>query len=154
MIISYSLHLERKITLPSTSTIRWKTTTGNPHRRSNLLELQRVARPSKLVSNLPTPLSNRRKSYLYRFPTSTSTIIYIDSSPDPDIFCNLTFTANQVTSSYGTYTTASPADKTTSAIIEGQDRQESSISSQSVEHCPSYENHNVTLKIHLKILNF
>ena len=38
---------------------------GNPHRRDQFTQLQRVARPSKLVSNLPTPLSNHRKSYLY-----------------------------------------------------------------------------------------
>ena len=33
----------------------------------------------------PAPLSNRRKSYLYRFFVYVE-IIYIDSSPDPEIF--------------------------------------------------------------------
>ena len=43
-------------------------------------------------------------------------IIYIDSSPDPDIFAH-SLTTNQVTSSYETYTTTLMT-QTTSAIIE------------------------------------
>ena len=63
VIISYSLHLGRKNTLPSTSTIHWRT-----ERESTLKRLSyspEVPCPSKLISSLPTPLSNRRKSYLY-----------------------------------------------------------------------------------------
>ena len=43
-------------------------------------------------------------------------IIYIDSSPDSEIFRPM-FTLSQVTKQYGAYT-ASPAKETTSAIIE------------------------------------
>ena len=66
VIISYSLCLERKITLPSTSIIRWNITTESTPEKLIYLT-SRTQRPSKLVSFLPSPLSNRRKSYLYRF---------------------------------------------------------------------------------------
>ena len=65
VIISYSLRLGRKNTLPSTSTIRWKTERESTPKRL-IYSTSSVARPSKFVSNLPTSLSNRRKSYLYR----------------------------------------------------------------------------------------
>ena len=66
VIISYSICLERRITSPSTyifaGTPQW-----NPHQRSRFTRPQGIQRPSKLVFFLPSPLSNRRKSYLYRF---------------------------------------------------------------------------------------
>ena len=65
VIISYSIRLERKITLLSTSITRG-TPQQNPHRRSQFTQRQRIQRPSKLVSTLPAPLPNRRESYLHR----------------------------------------------------------------------------------------
>ena len=65
VIILYSTHLERKITSPSTSTTAG-TPQWNPHRRSQFTRTQRSQRPSKLVSTLPAPLPNRRRSYLHR----------------------------------------------------------------------------------------
>ena len=65
VIISYSLCLERKITLPSTSIIRWNITTEST-RKKLIYSPQGIQRPSKLVSFLPSPLSNQRKGYLYR----------------------------------------------------------------------------------------
>ena len=62
VIISYSICLERKITLLSTFITRWNTIME----RSRFTRSQRIHRPSKLVSTLPAPLPNRRKSYLYR----------------------------------------------------------------------------------------
>ena len=47
----------------------------------DLLDLNKF----KLVSCLLSPLSNRCKSYLYRFYVYME-IIYIDLSPDPEIF--------------------------------------------------------------------
>ena len=65
VITSYSIHLEGKITLLSTFITHWNTTTY-PHRGSRFTQNQRIQRPSKLVSTLPAPLPNRRKSYLHR----------------------------------------------------------------------------------------
>ena len=42
VIISYSIHLERKITLLSTFITCWNNTTGNPHRRSRFTQTQRI----------------------------------------------------------------------------------------------------------------
>ena len=67
VIISYSIHLERKITLLSIFITHWNTTTESIHMKLTLLELKEVQRPSKLVSTLPAPLPNRPRSYLYRF---------------------------------------------------------------------------------------
>ena len=52
---------------------------------TGITRLQRVQQPSNLVSRLSTSLSNRCKGYLYRFYVYVK-IIYIDSSPDPEIF--------------------------------------------------------------------
>ena len=65
VIILYSIHLERKIISLSTFIIRWNTTT-NPHRKDRFTPSQRIQRPSKLVSTLPTSFPNPRKSYLHR----------------------------------------------------------------------------------------
>ena len=71
VIISYSLHLERKITLPSTSIICWNITMEST--------------PMKLIystSNLPYQIDVKVTCtgfYIYM------EIIYIDSSPDPEI---------------------------------------------------------------------
>ena len=65
VIISYSIHLERRITLLSTFITRWNTTMESTQKKSIILT-QRIQQPSKLVSTLPVPLPNRRKSYLHR----------------------------------------------------------------------------------------
>ena len=67
VIISYSICLERKITLLSTSTTRWNTTMESTQKKS-IYSNSKNQRPSKLVSTLPAPLPNRRESYLHRIP--------------------------------------------------------------------------------------
>ena len=59
-------------------------------------------------------------------------------------FCP-TFTLSQVTKQYDTYT-ASPAKKTTSAIIEVKIDKSLQFSSQSVEYCPRYNDQSATQK--------
>ena len=69
-------------------------------------------------------------------------IIYIDLSPDPDIFAPYVYrdpSDEFIRRLYGI-----PSKENYISDHSSQDRQESSISSQSVEHCPSYEIHNVT----------
>ena len=56
VIFSYSIHLERKITLRLT--LLAGTPQRNPHRRSRFTQRQRIQQPSKLVSTLPTSLPN------------------------------------------------------------------------------------------------
>ena len=58
---------------------------GNPTPKRLIYSTSRSGTTFKLVSNLPTPLSNRRKSTCTGFYVYIE-IIYIDSSPDPDIF--------------------------------------------------------------------
>ena len=84
VIISYSIHLERKITLLSTFITRWNTTTESTQE----VDLLEVKESNDLPSWYP----------LFQLPyqidvkvTCTGAhvyakIIYIDSSPDPDIF--------------------------------------------------------------------
>ena len=109
VIILYFLRLERKIISPSTFIICWNTTMESTPTKLIYSRLQKRQRPSKLVSNLPTPLPNQWKSYLrwsshlrrnnlYRFVTRSRHLC--------------TFTATQVMISYDAYT-ASPAKKTT-----------------------------------------
>ena len=115
VIISYSLHLGRKNTLPSTSTIRWKT--------------ERESTPKKLIystfkSGATFQVGIRSSNSLIKstqkllVPASTST-----SKSSTLICCQIptflrpTFTTNQVMSSYDTYMTALTT-QTTSAIIE------------------------------------
>ena len=69
-------------------------------------------------------------------------IIYIDSSPDPDIFVPYIYcdpSDQFIRRLYGI-----PSGENYISNHRSQDRHESSISRQSVEHCPSYEHHNVT----------
>ena len=66
VIISYSQRRERKITFPSTFIAWWNITTEFTQKKL-IYSTSRNSRPSKLVSFLPSPLSNRRKGYLYRF---------------------------------------------------------------------------------------
>ena len=115
VIISYSLRLGRKNTLPSTSTIRWKT--------------ERESTPKKLIYSTSksgttfqvgikssNSLIKSTQQLLVRASTSTSkssTLI----RPQISTFLRPSLTTNQVTSSYETYTTTLTT-QTTSAIIE------------------------------------
>ena len=80
VIISYSLHLERKITLPSTSIIRWNIT-----EEVDLLNL-------KEFNDLPSWYPFFQHPYQINLKVTCTgvnvyvEIIYIDSSPDPEIF--------------------------------------------------------------------
>ena len=69
-------------------------------------------------------------------------IIYIDSSPDPDIFAPYVYrdpSDEFIRRLYGI-----PSKENYISDHRSQDRQVTSISCQSVEHCPSYDHHNVT----------
>ena len=115
VIISYSLRLGRKNTLPSTSTIRWKT--------------EREATPKRLIYStsksgttfqvgIQSSNSLIKSTQKLLVPASTST-----SKSSTLIRCQIptslrpTFTTTQVTSSYDTYTTAL-VTQTTSATFE------------------------------------
>ena len=69
-------------------------------------------------------------------------IIYIDSSPDPDIFAPFAYYKPSDEFIRNLYNNINNTNYISDHC--NQDRQESSISSQLVEHCPSYEHHNVT----------
>ena len=70
------------------------------------------------------------------------TIIYIDLSPDPDP--NAPYVYNEPREEFLRHLFDGISGAHYISDDSSQDRQESSISSQSVEHCLSYENHNVT----------
>ena len=114
VIISYSLRLGRKNTLPSTSTTHWKT-----ERESTLKRLIYSTSKSGTTFQVGIQSSNFIKStqkLLVRASTSTwksSTLI----RRQIPTFLRHTLTTNQVASSYETYTTTL-ATQTTSAIIE------------------------------------
>ena len=116
MIISYPLRLERKITLPSTSTICWNTTMEST--------------PKKLIyssSRSPTTFqvgSIQSSNSLIKFTNRllvhvlTSMSKYFTSTRHPiQKSFRPPFTPNRVTNSYDAYS-ATPAKKITSAIIE------------------------------------
>ena len=115
VIISYSLRLGRKTTLPSTSTIRWKM-----ERESTPKKLIYLTSKSGTTFQVGIQSSNSfiKSTQKFLVPVSTST------SKSSTLICRQiptflrpTFTTNQVTSSYDTYTTALTT-QTTSAIIE------------------------------------
>ena len=115
VIISYSLRLGRKNTLPSTSTIRWKTEReSTPKRliystsRSDTTFQVGIQSSNSLIKSTPKLLVPASTS------TSKSSTLIRRQIPT---FLHPTFTMNQVTSSYDTYTTALTT-QTTSAIIE------------------------------------
>ena len=115
VIISYSLHLGRKIMLPSTSTIRWKT-----ERESTPKNLIYSTSKSGTAFQVGIQSSNSliKSTQKLLVPASTSTL---KSSTlirrQIPTFLRPTFTTNQVTSLYDTYTRALTT-QTTSAIIE------------------------------------
>ena len=115
VIISYSLRLGRKNTLPSTSTIRWKT--------------ERESTPKKLIYSTSksgttfqvgiqssNSLIKSKQKLLVLASTSTSKSSTLIRRQIPTFLCP-TFTMTQVTSSYDTYTSAL-ATQTTSATFE------------------------------------
>ena len=115
VIISYSLHLGRKITLLLTSTIHWKT-----ERESTPKKLIYSTSKSGTTFQVGIQSSNSliKSTQKLLVPASTST-----SKSSTLIrrqiltFLRPTFTTNHVTSSYDTYTMALTT-QTTSAIIE------------------------------------
>ena len=115
VIISYSLRLGSKITLPSTSTIRWKT-----ERESTPKKLIYSTSKSGMTFQVGIQSSNSliKSTQKLLVPASTSTLksstLIRHQIPT---FLRPTFTMNQVTSSYDTYTMAL-ASQTTSAIIK------------------------------------
>ena len=101
----------------------------------DLLKLKEFNDLPKLVSILPSPLSNRRKSYLYSFYVYME-IIYIDSSPDPEIFSPYVYSERSdetIRRLYGI-----PSEENYISDHRSQDRQVSSILSQSVQYCLRY----------------
>ena len=85
VIISYSLHLGRKITLPSTSTIRWKTERGIHTEEINLLNFKEWHDLPSWYPIFQLPYQIDAKVTCTGFYVYIE-IIYIDLSPDPDIF--------------------------------------------------------------------
>ena len=102
VIISYSLRLGRKNTLPSTSTIRWKTERESTPKRL-IYSTSRSGTTFQVGMKVPASTSTSKSSTLIRRQIPTS--------------LRPTFTTTQVTSSYDTYTMAL-ATQTTSATFE------------------------------------
>ena len=115
VIISYSLRLGRKNTLPSTSTIRWKT-----KRESSPKKLIYSTSKSGTTFQVGIQSSNSLIKSMQKLlvPASTSTLksSTLICRQIPTFSCPM-FTTNQVTNSYDTCTTALTT-QTTSAIIE------------------------------------
>ena len=115
VIISYFLRLGRKNTLPSTSTIRWKTERESTPKRliystskSGMTFHVGIQSSNSLIKStqkllVPTSMSTLKSSTLIRRQIPTS--------------LRPTFTTTQVTSLYDTYTTAL-ATQTTSVTFE------------------------------------
>ena len=112
---SYSLHLGRKNTLLSTSTIRWRTEKESTPKRL-------IYSPSKSGTTFQVGIQSSnsliKSTQKLLVPASTSTLKSSTSiHRQIPTFLRPTFTMTQVTSSYDTYTTAL-ATQTTSAIFE------------------------------------
>ena len=84
VIISYSLRLGRKTTLPSTSTIHWKTERESTPKK-NLLDFKEWHDLPSWYPIFQLPYQIDAKVTCTGFYVYIK-IIYIDSSPDPDIF--------------------------------------------------------------------
>ena len=115
VIILYSLCLGRKIALPSTSTIRWKTERESTLKKSIYSTSKRATTFQVGIQSSNSLIKLMRKLLALASTSSliSSTLIchQIPTSLRP------TCTTNQVTSSYDTYTTAL-ATRITSASIE------------------------------------
>ena len=115
VIISYSLRLGRKSTLPSTSTIRWKTERESTPKRL-IYSTSRSGTTFQVGIQSSNSLIKSTQKLLVPASTSTSKSSTSICRQIPT-FLRPTFTTTQVTSSYDTYTTAL-ATQTTSAIFE------------------------------------
>ena len=115
VIISYSLRLGRKNTLPSTSTIRWKTKRESTPKRL-IYSTSRSGTTFQVGIQSSNSLIKSTPKLLVRASTSTSKSSTLIRRQIPT-FLRPSLTTNQVTSSYETYTTTLTT-QTTSAIIE------------------------------------
>ena len=113
--ISYSLRLGRKSTLPSTSTIRWKTERESTPKRL-IYSTSRSGTTFQVGIQSSNSLIKSTQKLLVPASTSTSKSSTSIRRQIPT-FLRPTFTTTQVTSSYDTYTTAL-ATQTTSATFE------------------------------------
>ena len=115
VIISYSLRLGRKNTLPSTSTIRWKTEReSTPKRLIYATSKSGTTFQVGIQSSNSLIKSTQKLLVLASTSTSKSSTLICRQIPT---FLRHSLTMNQVTSSYETYTTTLMT-QTTSAIIE------------------------------------
>ena len=115
VIILYSLRLGRKMTLPSTSTIRWKTERESTPKKSIYSTSKRATTFQVGIQSSNSLIKSTRK-LLALASTSSSKAFTLIRRQIPT-FLRPTSTTNHVTSSYDTYTTAL-ATQTASAIIE------------------------------------
>ena len=115
MIISYSLRLGRKNTLPSTSTIRWKTERESTPKRL-IYSTSKSGTTFQVGIQSSNSLIKLTQKLLVWASTSTSKSSTLIRRQIPK-FLRPSLTMNQVTSSYKTYT-STLTTQTTSAIIE------------------------------------
>ena len=115
VIISYSLRLGRKNTLPSTSTIRWKTERESTPKRL-IYSTSRSGTTFQVGIQSSNSLIKLTQKLLVPASTSTSKSSTLIRRKIPT-FLRPTPTTTQVTGSYDTYTTAL-ATQTTPVIIE------------------------------------
>ena len=115
VIISHSLRLGRKNTLPSTSTIHWKTERESTPKRL-IYSTSKSGTTFQVGTQSSNSLIKSTQKLLVRASTSTSKSSTLIRRQIPT-FLRPLLTTNQVTSSYETYTTTLMT-QTTSAIIE------------------------------------
>ena len=115
VIISSSLRLGRKNTLPSTSTIRWKNERESTPKKL-IYSTSRSGTTFQVGIQSSNSLTKSTQKLLVRASTSTSKSSTLICRQIPT-FLHPLLTTNQVTSSYETYTTTLMT-QTTSAIIE------------------------------------
>ena len=115
VIISYSLRLGRKSTLPSTSTIRWKTERESTPKRL-IYSTSRSGTTFQVGIQSSNSLIKSTQKLLVPASTSTSKSSTLIRRQIPT-FLRPTFTMTQVTSSYDTYTMALATQTTPSGPI-------------------------------------
>ena len=115
MIILYSLRLGRKNTLPSTSTIRWKTERESTQKRL-IYSTSKSGTTFQVGIQSSNSLIKSTQKLLVPASMSTSKSSTLIHRQIPTSLCPM-FTTTQVTSSYDTYMTTL-ATQTTSATFE------------------------------------
>ena len=115
VIILYSLRLGRKIALPSTSTIRWKTERESTPKKSIYLTSKRATTFQVGIQSSNSLIKSTQKLLALASTSSSRSFTLIHCLILT--FLRPTSTTNQVTSSYDTYTTVL-ATHTTSATVE------------------------------------